>query len=106
MSDFNPVHSLALAATGLCCALLTLASSSATFATGPATADPTELSFGVISTESAVGLREGFEPFLEQLSRTLNVKVKGFYASDYTGVIEAMRFGKVHVAWMGAQAAL
>lgn len=106
MSDLNLIHSVALAATRLCRALFTLASSSAILAAAPATTDPTELSFGVISTESAVGLREGFEPFLEQLSRTLGMKVKGFYASDYTGVIEAMRFGRVHVAWMGAQAAI
>ena len=28
----------------------------------------TELAFGIISTESATGLRLGFEPFLEKLS--------------------------------------
>ena len=31
-------------------------------------APPTELAFGIISTESATGLRLGFEPFLEKLS--------------------------------------
>lgn len=68
--------------------------------------DPVELAFGVISTESAAGLRQGFDPMLERLSAKLGLKVRAFYASDYTGVIEAMRFGKVHVAWMGNQAAI
>jgi len=69
-------------------------------------ADPTELSFGIISTESAVGLKQGFDPFLEKISAQLGIRIRGYYASDYTGVIEAMRFGKVHVAWMGNQAAM
>jgi len=69
-------------------------------------APPTELAFGIISTESATGLRLGFEPFLEKLSARLGIKVRGFYASDYAGVIEAMRFGKVHLAWMGNAAAI
>jgi phosphonate transport system substrate-binding protein len=67
---------------------------------------PAELAFGIISTESSVGLRLGFEPFLEKLSARLGVKVRGYYASDYAGVIEAMRFGKVHLAWLGNQAAI
>ena len=74
-------------------------------ATDPAP-PPTELAFGIISTESATGLRLGFEPFLEKLSARLGIKVRGFYASDYAGVIEAMRFGKVHLAWMGNAAAI
>jgi phosphonate transport system substrate-binding protein len=32
--------------------------------------------------------------------------VKSFYASDYAGVIEAMRFNKVQVAWYGNKAAM
>jgi phosphonate transport system substrate-binding protein len=72
----------------------------------PAVAPSTELAFGIISTESATGLRLGFEPFLEKLSARLGIKVRGFYASDYAGVIEAMRFGKVHLAWMGNAAAI
>jgi phosphonate transport system substrate-binding protein len=35
------------------------------------------------------------------MSKAMGIKVKAFYATDYAGVIEAMRFGKVHVAWYG-----
>ncbi|MHB8835838.1 MAG: phosphonate ABC transporter substrate-binding protein [Candidatus Methylomirabilia bacterium] len=68
--------------------------------------DPRELNFGVISTESQQGLRKGFEPFFEEMSKSLGVKVNGFYASDYAGVIEGMRFNKVHLAWFGNKSAM
>ena len=34
------------------------------------------------------------------------MKVKAFYATDYAGVIEAMRFNKVQVAWYGNKSAM
>src|SRR5246127_4421194 len=62
---------------------------------------PTELNFGVISTEASVNQKKNWEPFVEAISRATGLKVKAFYASDYAGVIEAMRFNKVHLAWFG-----
>jgi phosphonate transport system substrate-binding protein len=62
---------------------------------------PTELVFGVISTEASVNQKKNWEPFVEVMSKAIGIKVKAFYATDYAGVIEAMRFGKVHVAWYG-----
>lgn len=60
-----------------------------------------ELNFGVISTEASSNQKKNWEPFIEQMSKALGMKVNAFYASDYAGVIEAMRFGKVHLAWYG-----
>lgn len=65
-----------------------------------------ELNFGIISTESTTGLKEGFEPFLSDMSKALGLPVKSFFASDYAGVIEGMRFGKVHLAWFGNKSAM
>ena len=65
-----------------------------------------ELNFGIISTESTQGLRKGFEPFLEDMSKALGMKVNAFFASDYAGVIEGMRFGKVQMAWFGNKSAM
>lgn len=62
--------------------------------------------FGIISTESQQNLAKTWEPFLAQLSKRLGTKVKGFYASDYAGVIEAMRFNKVELAWFGNKSAI
>jgi phosphonate transport system substrate-binding protein len=34
------------------------------------------------------------------------MKVNAFFASDYAGIIEGMRFNKVHVAWFGNKSAM
>lgn len=67
---------------------------------------PNPLIFGIISTESSQGLKTSFGPFLEDMEKSLGVKIKAFFASDYAGVIEAMRFSKVHVAWFGNKSAM
>ena len=67
---------------------------------------PNPLTFGIISTESSQGLKKSFTPFLDDMSKALGVKVKAFFASDYAGVIEAMRFKKVDVAWFGNKSAM
>jgi phosphonate transport system substrate-binding protein len=66
-----------------------------------ASAETTELNFGVISTEASVNQKKNWEPFVEAMSKAIGIKVKAFYATDYAGVIEAMRFNKVQVAWFG-----
>jgi phosphonate transport system substrate-binding protein len=65
-----------------------------------------ELNFGIISTETSANLKKGWEPFLRAMEKGTGLKVNGFYASDYAGVIEAMRFGKVHIAWYGNKSAM
>jgi phosphonate transport system substrate-binding protein len=65
-----------------------------------------EINFGIISTESTAGLKKGFQPFLDDMSASLGMKVNAFFAPDYAGVIEGMRFGKVHVAWFGNKSAM
>ena len=72
----------------------------------PLDGDPDEINFGIISTESTQNLRQQWDPFLEDMSEALGMPVNGFYASDYTGVIEAMRFGQVTVAWFGNASAI
>lgn len=67
---------------------------------------PAELNFGIISTESSVNLKPSWEPFLADLSKAVGIKVNGFFASDYSGVIEGMRFKKVDVAWHGNKSAI
>ena len=60
-----------------------------------------ELNFGVISTEASVNQKKNWEPFLQAIAKATGYKVNGFYATDYAGVIEAMRFNKVQLAWFG-----
>ncbi|GIL37988.1 phosphonate ABC transporter substrate-binding protein [Roseiterribacter gracilis] len=67
---------------------------------------PSELAFGVISTESTTSLRTQWEPFFADMSKAIGVPVKGFYATDYAGIIEGMRFNKVQLAWYGNASAI
>ena len=68
----------------------------------PATAQALkEINFGIISTESAQNLKQDWQPVIDDMSKRVGIKVNAFFAPDYAGVIEGMRFNKVHVAWMG-----
>ena len=65
-----------------------------------------EVNFGVIATDSASTQRERWEPFFRDMEKKTGLTIKSFYAPDYAGVIEAMRFNKVQVAWYGNKAAM
>jgi len=65
-----------------------------------------ELNFGIISTESSQHLKSEWQPVLDDMARKTGMKVNAFFASDYAGIIEGMRFGKVHVAWFGNKSAI
>jgi len=80
----------------------------AVFAAGAASAaeDLKEITLGIIPTESSSSAMKGFEPFRADMEKALGIPVKLFIAPDYAGVIEAMRFNKVHIAWFGNKSAI
>lgn len=65
-----------------------------------------EINFGIISTESSQNLKSDWQPILDGMSKKTGMKVNAFFASDYAGIIEGMRFNKVHVAWFGNKSAM
>jgi phosphonate transport system substrate-binding protein len=65
-----------------------------------------EINFGIISTESTQNLKADWEPLLQDMEKQTGLKVKAFFAPDYAGIIEGMRFNKVHVAWLGNKSAM
>ncbi len=71
----------------------------------PAQAE-TELNFGIISTDATAALKQAWQPFIDDLNKETGLKVTAFFATDYAGIIEAMRFNKVQFAWMGNKAAI
>jgi phosphonate transport system substrate-binding protein len=71
-----------------------------------ALANAQEINFGIIATDSASTQRERWEPFFKDMEKKTGLSVKSFYAPDYAGVIEAMRFNKIQVAWYGNKAAM
>ncbi|MDO8375122.1 MAG: phosphonate ABC transporter substrate-binding protein [Polaromonas sp.] len=68
--------------------------------------DLKEINFGIISTESSQNLKSDWQPLLEDMAKKTGYKVNAFFAPDYAGIIEGMRFGKVHVAWFGNKSAM
>jgi phosphonate transport system substrate-binding protein len=65
-----------------------------------------EINFGVISTEASANQKVNWEPFIAAMNKATGLKVNAFYASDYAGIIEGMRFNKVQVAWYGNKSAI
>jgi phosphonate transport system substrate-binding protein len=89
--------------------LMTAAASAAvalTFTPAASAQSIKELNFGIIATEKAGALRQMWEPFLEDMSKATGIKVNGFFATDYAGIIEAQRFNKVQIAWYGNRSAM
>ena len=64
------------------------------------------LNFGIISTESSQNLKQLWDPFLADMEKATGFKVKAFFASDYAGIIEGMRFKKVDLCWIGNKGAI
>lgn len=82
--------------------LLAGLAATALFAPTPAGAQEIkEISFGILSTESNQNLKQDWQPLLADMEKRTGLKVNAFFAPDYAGVIEAMRFNKVQVAWLG-----
>jgi phosphonate transport system substrate-binding protein len=70
------------------------------------TAIAQDISFGFISTEASQNLKADWQPLIDDMEKQTGLKIKAFFASDYAGIIEGMRFNKVQVAWMGNKSAM
>jgi phosphonate transport system substrate-binding protein len=73
----------------------------AAFAMLAAPAMAGELVMGLIPAENNEEMVKQFEPMRAYLESKTGHKVKVFTATDYTGVIEAMRKKRVDIAWFG-----
>lgn len=60
-----------------------------------------ELVMGLIPAENNDEMIAKFEPMRAYLEKKLGQKVKVYTATDYAGVIEAMRKKRVDIAWFG-----
>ncbi|MDO5654253.1 MAG: phosphonate ABC transporter substrate-binding protein [Brachymonas sp.] len=73
---------------------------------GANAASAQEINLGIISTESTQNLKADWQPLIDDMSKQTGLKVKAFFAPDYAGIIEGMRFNKVQVAWFGNKSAM
>lgn len=69
--------------------------------TARAKEDARALTIGLIPAENNEEMIQKFEPMRVYLEKALGEKVKVFTATDYTGVIEAMKKGRLDIAWFG-----
>lgn len=60
-----------------------------------------ELVLGLIPADNNEEMIKTFEPMRAYLEKKLGQKVKMFTATDYAGVIEAMKKKRVDIAWFG-----
>ena len=79
----------------LCALIVTACGGKKEGAEGP----PAELQFGVLTTESASDLQAKWEPILADMSKAIGIPVKGSYLTNYTALVEAMRFNQVDFGW-------
>lgn len=62
---------------------------------------PSLIRIGLIPSEDSRAMLAASDQLLKAVEANLGIKVQGFVASDYNGVIEAMRSGHVEVAYLG-----
>jgi phosphonate transport system substrate-binding protein len=71
-----------------------------------ASAKPKEITFSILSAENQASMGPLWQPLLDDMSAQIGVKVKPYFATNYTSLIEAMRFNQVQVGWFSALPAL
>lgn len=70
----------------------------------PATQDT--VTFSILSTESAQNMESYWAPVLADMEKQTGLKVKPFFSSNYSALIEAMRFKQTDLGWFSNQSGL
>ncbi|WP_312850975.1 phosphate/phosphite/phosphonate ABC transporter substrate-binding protein [Zwartia sp.] len=63
--------------------------------------DPSTLRVALLPDENAATLIQNAQPLKAYLENTLNKKIEIIVTTDYSSMIEAMRFGRIEVAYFG-----
>jgi phosphonate transport system substrate-binding protein len=88
----------------LCMAAVALCACSQKPSTAGST--PKELTFSILSAENQASMSPLWQPLLDDMSAQIGVKVKPYFATNYTSLVEAMRFNQVQLGWFSADPAL
>jgi phosphonate transport system substrate-binding protein len=88
----------------LCLAAVALCACSQKPSTAGST--PKELTFSILSAENQASMGPLWKPLLDDMSTQIGVKVKPYFATNYTSLVEAMRFNQVQLGWFSADPAL
>jgi phosphonate transport system substrate-binding protein len=84
------------------------ASGLALAACAPPVAGPAagELRFSILSVESQQDLQAHWGPILDDMQAAIGMKVTPFFSTNYTALIEAMRFKQTDVGWFSNESGL
>jgi phosphonate transport system substrate-binding protein len=72
----------------------------------PAGARAQTVNFSILATESSSGLQSIWTPIIADMEKQTGLKIKPYYASNYTALIEAMRFKQTDLGWFSNQSGL
>jgi phosphonate transport system substrate-binding protein len=67
---------------------------------------PKTLAFSILSAEDQASYEPLWRPLLDDLSKAVGLPVKPFFSSNYTALVQAMRFNQVQIGWFSAEPAL
>ena len=63
--------------------------------------DPTKLRVALLPDENAATLIQNAQPLKAYLEKTLGKEIELIVTTDYSSMIEAMRFGRIEIAYFG-----
>jgi phosphonate transport system substrate-binding protein len=69
-------------------------------------APPTVLNFSILATENSSSMETFWKPILADMEKSIGIPVKPFYGSNYTALIEALRFKQTDAGWFSNQSGL
>ena len=64
------------------------------------------ITFSILSTEDAQNMESYWTPILADMEKQTGLKVKPFFSSNYSALIEAMRFKQTDLGWFSNQSGL
>src|SRR6201996_4147497 len=73
---------------------------------GPNVTPATTLPFSIVSTEATQTQMQEWGPFLKDMEAATGLKVKPFFGSNYSALVEAMRFKQTDMGWFTNQSGL
>lgn len=72
----------------------------------PASGSAQEVKFAILPAEGQSSSGPLWQPLLDDMSKSIGVPVKPYFASNYTVLVEAMRGNQIQAAWFPAKTAI
>lgn len=67
---------------------------------------PKVINFSILATENSSSMETFWKPILADMEKSIGIPVKPFFASNYTALIEALRFKQTDAGWFSNQSGL